>query len=142
MESVTTNIDDVTREELLRHAKAAREYSYSPYSHYKVGAALLTADGKIFGGCNIENAGYTASVCAERVAIFKAVAEGMRNFVAIAVVTENGGAPCGICRQVMREFALELIVIIGDTSGAFRVVSLSDLLPDSFGPENLPSPCV
>jgi cytidine deaminase len=122
---------------LLQAAIEAREKSYSPYSHYKVGAALLTTSGKIYTGCNIENAAYTPSNCAERTAIFKAVSEGEREFAAIAVVTGNGGAPCGVCRQVMREFAPNLTVIIGDTQGDYQVVTLNDLLPSSFGPENL-----
>jgi cytidine deaminase len=124
--------------ELFREAVEARENSYSPYSHYKVGAALLTQKGNIYKGCNIENAGYTPSVCAERTAIFKAVSEGERDFVAIAVATSNGGAPCGVCRQVIREFAPELIVIFGNLEGEYQVLALADLLPHSFGPENLP----
>ncbi|NJN94139.1 MAG: cytidine deaminase [Anaerolineales bacterium] len=124
-------------DDLLKLAIEARENSYSPYSHYKVGAALLTMSGKIFTGCNIENAAYTPSNCAERTAIFKAVSEGERNFAAIAVATSNGVAPCGVCRQVIREFAPNLTLILGDIEGNYRVVSLTDLLPDSFGPENL-----
>jgi cytidine deaminase len=123
---------------LLRAAIEAREKSYSPYSHYKVGAALLTADGKIYTGCNIENAAYTPSNCAERTAIFKAVSEGERDFSAIAVATINGGAPCGVCRQVIREFAPNLTIIIGNIAGDYQLLTLPDLLPDSFGPENLP----
>jgi cytidine deaminase len=123
---------------LFALAIEAREYSYSPYSHYKVGAAMLTKSGKIYTGCNIENAAYTPSVCAERTAIFKAVTEGELEFEAIAVVTINGGAPCGVCRQVMREFAPDITVIIGSIEGDRRVLRLADLLPDSFGPENLP----
>jgi cytidine deaminase len=123
---------------LLKLAIAAREKSYSPYSHYQVGAALLTRSGQVYTGCNIENAGYSPSNCAERTAIFKAVSEGERDFVAIAVVTSNGGAPCGVCRQVIREFAPNLPVIIGDMADHYRVLSLADLLPDSFGPDNLP----
>ncbi len=123
---------------LFQRAIEAREFSYSPYSHYEVGAALLTANGKVYKGCNVENAGYTASVCAERTAIFKAVSEGETDFVAIAVVTNNGGAPCGVCRQVLREFSSDLTVIIGSTEGDYQVLTLSDLLPYSFGPENLP----
>jgi len=125
---------------LFSQAIAAMERSYSPYSKYKVGAALLTRQGKVYLGCNIENAGYTASVCAERTAIFKAVSEGERDFVAIAVATANGGAPCGVCRQVMREFAPNLTVIIGDETGQYQVLTLPELLPYSFGPENLPQP--
>lgn len=126
--------------ELFQQAIKAREYSYSPYSNYKVGAALLTAASNVYKGCNIENAAYTPSICAERNAVFKAVSEGETDFVAIAVATSNGGAPCGVCRQVMREFSPDLIVIIGNTEGEYLVVSLSDLLPHSFGPENLPPP--
>jgi cytidine deaminase len=131
--------DRDTCKALLAQAIDIREKSYSPYSHYKVGAALLTCSGKVYLGANIENAGYTASVCAERVAIFKAVIEG-EDFIAIAVATANGGAPCGVCRQVMREFAPDLTVIIGDTAGNHKVLRLADLLPHSFGPENLPRP--
>jgi cytidine deaminase len=112
--------------------------AYAPYSNYQVGAALLTTEGKIYKGCNIESASYTPSICAERTAIFKAVSEGERDFAAIAVATINGGAPCGVCRQVMREFAPHLIVIVGDISGTYEVLTLPDLLPHSFGPENLP----
>lgn len=122
---------------LLKLAIEAREKSYSPYSHYKVGAALLTTSGKIYTGCNIENVAYTPSNCAERTAIFKAVSEGEREFAAIAVATSNGVAPCGVCRQVMREFAPNLAIIMGDIEGHYQVVSLNDLLPHSFGPENL-----
>ena len=124
-------------ENLLRQAVEAREYAYAPYSGYKVGAALLTTDGRIYQGCNIENSSYTPSNCAERTAIFKAVSEGDLNFEAIAVVTVDGGAPCGVCRQVMREFAPNLTVIIGDLEGNHQVYRLPDLLPRSFGPENL-----
>jgi cytidine deaminase len=126
--------------DLLKQAIQAREYAYAPYSHYKVGAALLTRSGKIYTGCNIENAGYTPSVCAERTAIFKAVSEGEMDFVAIAVATSNGGAPCGVCRQVIREFSTNLAVIIGNIEGEYQFLTLADLLPYSFGPENLPSP--
>jgi len=92
------------RDELVDLAIRARERSYSPYSHYAVGAALLAASGKIYTGVNIENSAYPTSICAERVAIFKAISEGERNFEAIAIATENGGSPCGSCRQVMSEF--------------------------------------
>jgi len=123
---------------LLEVAIEAREKSYSPYSHYKVGAALLTTHGKIYTGCNIENAAYTPSNCAERTAIFKAVSEGDQDFAAIAVATINGGTPCGVCRQVIREFAPNLTIIVGNIAGDYQVLTLPDLLPDSFGPENLP----
>jgi cytidine deaminase len=124
-------------DDLLAEAIEAREFAYAPYSNYKVGAALLTSDGQIYRGCNIENAAYSPSTCAERTAIFKAVTEGNHEYEAIAVVTSDGGAPCGVCRQVMREFAPNLTVIIGDLAGNYQVYRLSELLPDSFGPENL-----
>ncbi len=122
---------------LLKQAIEARERAYAPYSHYRVGAALLTSSGKVYKGCNVENAAYSPSMCAERTAIFKAVSEGDRSFAAIAIATADGGSPCGVCRQVMREFAPDLVVIVGDTAGNYRVFELPDLLPDSFGPENL-----
>lgn len=137
--SVTNQGLDEEYRALLQQALKAREFSYSPYSGYKVGAALRTRSGKIFTGCNIENAGYTPSVCAERTALFKAVSEGEREFEAIAVVTANSGAPCGVCRQVIREFAApDLAIIIGDIHGHYEVLNLAELLPRSFGPENLP----
>lgn len=123
---------------LLKQAIEARERAYAPYSHYKVGAALLTTDGKVYTGCNVENAAYGPSMCAERVAVFKAISEGDFDFMAIAIVTVNGGTPCGVCRQVLREFAPNLTVIIGDLEGNYRVLTLPDLLPHSFGPEDLP----
>ncbi len=127
-----------TWDHLYQKAVEAMANSYSPYSSYRVGAALLTRSGKIYQGCNIENAGYSASVCAERTAIFKAVSEAETEFVAIAVTTVNGGAPCGVCRQVMREFSADLTVIIGNDQGKYQVLTLPDILPHSFGPENLP----
>ena len=122
---------------LVSEAERARELAYATYSRYMVGAALLCSDGRIFTGCNIENAVYPATCCAERVAIFKAVSEGHRDFAAIAVITANGGSPCGICRQVMREFAPGMPVYISDTAGAIRHTTVAELLPDSFGPEDL-----
>lgn len=132
-----TSQNESNWKQLLQQAIEAREYAYAPYSNYKVGAALLTTTGKIYQGCNIESASYTPSNCAERTAIFKAVSEGNREFTAIAVVTANGGAPCGVCRQVMREFAPNLTIIIGDIQGNYQILTLPDLLPHSFGPENL-----
>jgi len=122
---------------LLNHAILAREFAYAPYSHYKVGAAVLTQSGKIYTGCNIENAGYSGTVCAERTAIFKAVSEGERAFVAIAVVTANAGSPCGVCRQIMREFSVDLPILVGDINYNYQIFTLADLLPHSFGPESL-----
>jgi cytidine deaminase len=131
------NDKNVSWEDLLHQATKAMDFSYSPYSQYKVGAALLAADGQLFTGCNIENVGHTASCCAERTAIFKAVSEGVKDFVAIAVATVDGGMPCGVCRQVMREFSKDLTVIVGNTAGKYEVTSLDALLPNSFGPEQL-----
>ena len=122
---------------LVTEAQRARELAYATYSRYTVGAALLCSDGTIFRGCNIENAVYPATCCAERVTIFNAVSEGRRDFVAIAVTTANGGSPCGICRQVMREFAPGMSVYISDATGAIRSTTVAELLPDSFGPEDL-----
>jgi cytidine deaminase len=124
-------------QKLVEMAQSAREQAYAPYSNYRVGAALLAESGEIFTGCNVENAVYPTTCCAERVAIFKAVSEGRRQFRAIVVATEDGGSPCGVCRQVMREFAPEMIVFIADAENGLRETSVAELLPDSFGPENL-----
>lgn len=122
---------------LVEAARQARSRAYAPYSGYQVGAALLTRDGAVFTGCNVENASYPASICAERVALTRAVSEGARDFVAMAVVTRNGASPCGICRQVMMEFAPEMLVIIADESQVVARSTVSDLLPRGFGPEQL-----
>jgi cytidine deaminase len=122
----------MTEDKLIASATAARERAYAPYSGYKVGAALRGKPGRVYTGCNVENAAYGSSMCAERTAIFKAVSEGEREFEAIAVVTENGGSPCGACRQVMMEFAPGMTVIIADTQGQARVTTVRDLLPDEF----------
>jgi cytidine deaminase, homotetrameric len=109
-----------------------------PYSNYAVGAALLTASGKIYDGVNIENAAYPVTVCAERTAVFKAVSEGERDFTAIAVVTENGGAPCGSCRQVLAEFGLDTVVLIADAEGNVQQeTTVNALLPGAFTPKYL-----
>lgn len=129
--------DPIGVDALVALALDARQRAHAPYSHYLVGAALLTEDGQVFTGCNIENAVYPATCCAERVAIFKAVSEGHKRFRAIAVATSNGGSPCGICRQVMREFAPDMDVFIADAKGHVRRTSVTQLLPDSFGPEDL-----
>ena len=133
-------ITDEMREKLIAAANEARQWAYAPYSEYKVGAALLTASGRIYDGVNVENAAYPSSICAERVAVFKAVSEGEHEFVAIAVVTANGGTPCGSCRQVLSEFGGETQVIVASTDGELLMeTSVSDLLPGAFGPTNLPS---
>lgn len=126
-------------ESLIDQAIQARSRAYAPYSAYPVGAAVLTADGAIVVGCNVENAAYPSTICAERVALTAAIAQGFRHFVALAVVTENGGSPCGACRQVMAELGPTMTVYIGDASGAFRTTTVADLLPDSFGPDSLNS---
>ncbi len=120
----------------------ARQYlknSYSPYSNYPVGAAVLAEDGLVYGGTNIENSAHPSGLCAERVAINKAISEGNRRILAVAVVTRNAGAPCGACRQVMREFAsLDIPVILTTVEdGLEEEFTLGDLLPRSFGPEDL-----
>ena len=132
-------INDEMKQELGRLAAEMRSRSYIPYSHYAVGAALLAKDGSIFTGCNIENAAYPVTICAERTAIFKAVSEGVRDFEAIAIATEDGqGYPCGSCRQVMAEFALDMDVMLADAAGNITVeTSVSDLLPGAFTPKNL-----
>lgn len=126
------------REELIKAAKGAQGSAYAPYSNYPVGAALLTNSGKLYLGANVENAAYPDSVCAERVAVFKAVTEGERTFQAIAVVTRDGGTPCGSCRQVLAEFAPNAQVLIANEKGELtREGTVSELLPGAFGPSNL-----
>ena len=124
-------------QELIAQASEARKRAYAPYSHYKVGAALLGKSGEVYLGCNVENAVYGHTVCAEHMAVLKAVFEGEREFEAIAVATRNGGSPCGACRQVLAEFAPDLIVYIADRHGQHRTTTLSKLLPDSFTPAHL-----
>ena len=129
-------------EALIEKAISMMDYSYVPYSHFHVGAALLAKNGTVYGGCNIENAGYTPSNCAERTAFFKAVSEGVREFDAICVV---GGelkeitAPCGVCRQVMMEFCNpeEFQIILAVSKEQYEIYTLKELLPLGFGPDNL-----
>ncbi|MCD7752291.1 MAG: cytidine deaminase [Lachnospiraceae bacterium] len=138
-------MEQTTKEILFDKAKEARKNAYTPYSHYQVGAALLCADGRIFTGCNIENAGHTPACCAERTAFFKAVSEGVKNFKAIAVVAgPEGGAlvwtaPCGVCRQVMMEFCEyeTFEIYLGTGAEDCRCYTLKELLPHGFGPGNL-----
>ncbi len=131
-------LTDEMRDTLIQSALQARQYAYVPYSGYKVGAALLSTSGVIYDGVNIENASYSPTVCAERVAFFKAVSEGERHFEAIAVATENGGSPCGVCRQVMAEFSLDMWVICVNDKGevAFECTA-RELLPHAFSPADL-----
>ena len=128
---------DLTR--LIAAARRARLTAYAPYSKYKVGAAVLTLSGKIYTGCNIENAAYPSGLCAERVAVFKAVSEGERELIALAVVTSNLGSPCGACRQVFSEFAQDdAIVVLAPARGARRKhLTMKQILPDRFGPRHL-----
>ncbi len=128
------------REELIAQALQARERAYAPYSGYAVGAALLGKSGRVYTGCNVENAVYPLSTCAERTALVKAISEGEREFVAIAVATQNGGSPCGSCRQVLREFGSDIVVLIADSTGAYRETVVAELLPDSFSAQDL-TPC-
>jgi cytidine deaminase len=122
---------------LLEVAANSRKMSHSPYSRYKVGAALLAGSGNVYGGCNVENASYGLSFCAERTAYVKAVSEGESQFLAIAVVTDNGGSPCGACRQFMAEFGLDTIVILSDKKGNHNLTTVGELLPDAFTPDKL-----
>ncbi|PFH48635.1 hypothetical protein AMATHDRAFT_76619 [Amanita thiersii Skay4041] len=159
MTNSTLSNEDRTR--LIQGAFQARKKTYSPYSNFPVGAALLTTDGRIIEGANIENASYGGTICAERTAIVKAVSDGYRHFAGIAVTTKmpTRVSPCGICRQVLREFCsldMPVLLVPGDypqrnpvdddgadkpgviTEGGVRETTLGALLPDSFGPENLP----
>ena len=129
----------MTPEALIKLAEEAMTHAYAPYSRYCVGAALLAADGRVYQGCNIENASFSPTVCAERSAMFKAVYDGVRDFTAIAVVGGKNGTvsgifpPCGVCRQVLREFCGDdLIVYLGGADGTYEVRTLAQLLPDSF----------
>ena len=125
------------QDELLHLAALARQSAYVPYSHFAVGAAVRAEDGRIFTGCNVENASYGLTICAERNAVAHAVAEGARRFDAIAVVTENGVTPCGACRQVLAEFGPQMKVIVADAHGDRRIYTLRELLPDAFTPDQL-----
>lgn len=129
----------MTPEQLVQHALEARRRAYAPYSNYFVGAAVLADDGAVFPGCNVENAAYPSTICAERVALTSAIANGRRRFIAIAVATSNGGTPCGACRQVMAELGLDMTVYIADEHGNFRTTTVRELLPEYFGPEHLPA---
>lgn len=142
-------IDDAKKRELVEKAFEARQGSYSPYSRYQVGAALLTSDGRIFTGANIENASYGATICAERTAAVKAAFAGSREFLAVAVVGAQQGSsgeemayayPCGICRQFLREFAPssgDMLILVARAPDQYLETSLKALLPHSFGPSDL-----
>jgi len=132
-------IPDKVKEQLIERALMIRSRAYAPYSKYNVGASLLTESGEIFDGVNVENAVNSTSICAERNAIFQAVAQGHQTFRTVAVATDNGGSPCGACRQVLSEFGLDIEIITLDSEG--KIVSettVGNLLPDAFGPQHLP----
>jgi cytidine deaminase len=129
---------DTALQALVRQAIDATRHAYIPYSHYPVGAALRAADGTIYTGCNVENASYPVTICAERTALVKAVSEGQRQFDLLAVATRNGGSPCGMCRQMLFEFAPELRIVTVDLDGVlYSDCTLSELLPNGFGPSSL-----
>ena len=129
----------MTPEQLVALALEARTRAYAPYSNYHVGAALLVDSGEVVLGCNVENASYPATICAERVALTAAVSAGFRSFRALAVATANGGSPCGICRQVMAELGPDMAVYLADENGNYRMTSVRKLLPDAFAPSSLAS---
>ena len=137
----------IDESKLIELALEARDKAYTPYSHFNVGAALLTNSGKVYTGCNIENAAYTPSNCAERTAFFKAVSEGEKKFISIAIVGGKASekenldfcSPCGVCRQVMMEFCdyENFRIILGKSIDEYEVYTLKELLPLGFGPDNL-----
>ena len=138
-------LSEKEKKELIKQAIAAMQTAYAPYSHFRVGAALLTRSGRIYRGGNIENAAYTPTNCAERTAFFKAVSEGEREFAAICVVGGKNGvltdyaAPCGVCRQVMMEFCdpESFLIILAMNENTYQEYTLKQLLPEGFGPKNL-----
>jgi cytidine deaminase len=128
------------KQALIDLANTARQHAYVPYSNYPVGSAVRTKTGRLYTGVNVENAAYPQTMCAERVAIFKAVSEGEKEFEVISVVTDNGGSPCGGCRQVMAEFGLDTIVLLADGTGKLiKETTVRELLPEAFTPEQLKS---
>lgn len=132
-------ITEKVKQQLIERALRIRARAYAPYSKYNVGASLLTESGDIFDGVNVENAVNSAGICAERNAAFQAVADGHRIFRAVAVATDNGGSPCGSCRQVLSEFGLDIEVYTLDSQGKIIMeTTIGELLPDAFGPQHLP----
>lgn len=129
----------MSNEELMKLAEGAVGRAYAPYSNFKVGAAILTTDGRVFTGCNVENASYGGTICAERTATVKAVSEGATSFEKIAVSTSEGNfaAPCGMCRQVLYEFMPEGEVLIAHPEDGIQAFKLKDLMPFGFGPSDL-----
>jgi cytidine deaminase len=137
-EKVNMTLTQQEKQSLVDLANTARQRAYVPYSNYAVGASLRTKNGRVFTGVNVENAAYPQTMCAERVAIFKAVSEGEKEFEVITVVTDNGGSPCGGCRQVMAEFGLDTIVLLADGSGRIhKETTVGELLPEAFTSEHL-----
>ena len=131
-------LTDERSQALIDLANEVRKRAYAPYSNYAVGAALRTKSGKVFTGVNVENAAYPTTMCAERTAVFTAVTAGEREFEIIAVATDNGGSPCGSCRQVLAEFGLDTVVLIADGNGKLlQEMTVSELLPGAFVPEKL-----
>lgn len=132
-------MDDLTRDKLVAAAKEGRKNSYSPYSGFPVGAAVLTASGKIYTGANIEAASSGATCCAERTAIYKAVSEGDRDILAVCTIADTPDVctPCGICRQVIREWGADIEVVLANTKGAVKVVGITDLLPLAFTKDDM-----
>lgn len=131
-------LSDEVRDKLIQTAVEARQWAYAPYSNYKVGAAVLTASGRIYDGVNVENAAYPTTMCAERVAVFKAVSQGEQSFEAIAVASVNGGMPCGACRQVLSEFGLDTtVLVVNDRGEIVRLASVEELLPGAFRPQDI-----
>jgi cytidine deaminase len=132
------SLTDKEIQSLIEMANGARTHAYAPYSHYAVGAALRTKSGHVYTGVNVENAAYPTGICAERVAVFKAVSEGELDFDVIAVVTDNGGPPCGSCRQVLAEFGLDTVVLIAAGNGELtKTMTVGELLPEAFQPHDL-----
>lgn len=136
---VEGKISDDVRKTLLKLAREAASKAYAPYSDFQVGAALLAESGEIFTGCNVENASYGGAICAERTAFVKAVSEGHRKFKAIGVVCAKlpGGMPCGMCRQFICEFGGDIEIIVEGPNGGIKTMTISDILPDFFGPASL-----
>ena len=131
-------ITDQEKQALIDLANTARQHAYVPYSNYPVGSVVRTKSGRVYTGVNVENAAYPQTMCAERVAIFKAVSEGEKEFEVISVVTDNGGSPCGGCRQVMAEFGLDTVVLLADGTGKLvKETTVKELLPEAFTPDRL-----
>ena len=122
----------MTIERLINHAREAQTFSKSPYSNYAVGAALLTSSGEVIYGCNVESKAYPTTLCAERVAIFSAIAQGYNDFTELAIITEDGAAPCGACRQIISEYCDNIPVHFANKGGDFQTMMMEDLLPLAF----------